>query len=315
MATRKTETRSFEVRAAADDDFALTGYAALFNSGKQRPWRIHRNDCARRVRPFAGGQGRSEIYFSITALNKMLARTKNAFALCCPQTTDGLKFHAQLDKGSPLHVEIYRAVKSGALPDECSFAFCVGPEGQVWNSERTKRTLTDVELLDCAVVSNPAYEGTSVDARDLRAITDTAELLARVAAMPGEWARQERIHQANLAVLARRSDTDDSEPEDEGDYTDEMQKAIHERFGSTRSGAHPAHFLVRYDSKRCYTRHLDSDTRCKFTYQRDDSDESYDFGDVEPDSDYAGEIGDRSQIALDDERLRIRCAIAAGRTR
>jgi HK97 family phage prohead protease len=311
----KTERRSFQMRAA-DNDFKLEGYAATFG--------MESNDLGGFKEIVAPGAfarslaAKTDIHATVQHnFGALLGRTKNG-SLSLVEDQRGLKFSIQLDKNSTLHKEVYNNVRSGLL-DECSFTFCVEPEGQVWSADGKTRTLTDVDLIEVAIVALPAYPGTSADARSIAATADSAALLARVQAMPGEWARQERIHQASIAV-ATRSDTDNSEPEGEEDFTDEMQEAIAERFGSTRSGAHPAHYLVRYDQKRCYTRHLDSDTRCKMSYERDE-DGAYSFGECEPDTDYC-EPDDRSRARqatarelVADENLRIRMANAAGRTR
>jgi HK97 family phage prohead protease len=316
MTQPKTETRSFQIRAAKDNDFKLEGYAATFGTES--------NDLGGFKEIVAPGAfarslaAQADIHATVQHnFGSLLGRTKNG-SLTLEEDQRGLRFSIQLDKNSTLHKEVYNNVRSGLL-DECSFTFCVGPEGQVWSADGKKRTLTDVDLIEVAIVALPAYPGTSADARST--VVANSDLLARVRNMPADWARQERVHEINLRIIADRNAPAAqvrSVEDDEDDLTDEIQKALHERFGSTRSGAHPAHFLVRFDAARCYTRHLDSDTRCRMTYQRDDTDDSYDFGECEPDCDYAGETGDRSlaaQQAQDDEALRIRMAIAAGRTR
>jgi HK97 family phage prohead protease len=321
MTQPKTETRSFELRAAKNAEFVLTGRAVSYNQ-------VSSNELAPGVREqFAPGaftkslaEGRGTdlvclLNHDMTGLP--LGRVSNQ-TLTVSDGDEGLDFRCQLDKTNPAHVAVYASVKRGDI-SQCSFSF-ISPvddfaPGKYNGADCVIRTVSSAELIDVSVVTLPFYgdDATSVAARSAAAAA-TSELLAKVQAMPGEWARQERIHQANIAVLSTRADDYDSDPDTEPDYTEEMQKAIHERFGSTRSGAHPAHYLVRYDAARCYTRHLDSDTRCRMAYTRNDKDD-YDFGECEPDCDYAGEIGDRSQIAQDDEHLRIRMANAAGRTR
>ncbi|MGA8490407.1 MAG: HK97 family phage prohead protease [Terriglobales bacterium] len=314
--TQQKETRSFEVRAAKGKDFVLEGRAVSYNT-------VSTSELAPGVREqfapgaftksLASGRGTDLVCllnhdFKGLPLGRVSNRT-----LQVSDGPEGLDFSCQLDKTNPAHVAVFASVSRGDICS-CSFTFTDPVDVFTQGENCTLRTVTSAELWDVSVVTLPFYgdDATNVAARSAAAVSNS-ELLAKVLALPEQWAREERIHKANVAVASTRSDTDDSDPDVEEDYTEEMQKAIHERFGSTRSGAHPAHFLVRYDAARCYTRHLDSDTRCRMAYQRDDTDESYTFGECEPDADYSGEIGDRSQIAQDDENLRRRMAIAAGR--
>jgi len=316
----KTESRSFEVRAAKGKDFVLEGRAVSYNqvsSNELAPGCREQFAPGAFTKSLAEGRGTDLVCLLNHDMQALpLGRVSNK-TLQVSDGKDGLDFCCQLDKTNPAHQAVFASVSRGDI-SQCSFSFTepvdVFTPGTYEGEDCTVRTVTSAELIDVSVVTLPFYGGdaTSVAARAAAAV-DNSGLLAKVLALPEQWAREERIHKANVAVLSTRSDTDDSDPDTEQDYTEEMQKAIHERFGSTRSGAHPAHFLVRYDAARCYTRHLDSDTRCRMAYNRDDTDESYTFGECEPDADYSGEIGDRSQIAQDDENLRIRMAIAAGR--
>jgi uncharacterized protein len=319
MKQPKIEVRGFSVRATGDDSaFVLEGYAATFGT-RSAPIGGQFYEI---IAPGAFSdalENNPDIHATVQHnFNTLLGRTKNG-SLTLEQDDKGLRFSIALDKNSSLHREVFNNVKSGLL-DECSFSFneCVDTwEPATKECPLPTRTITKCGLFEIAAVALPAYSGTSVDARSAVA---NSGLLAKVQALPALWEQQSRAHAIALEI-SRSANTPAaqvrSSEDGEDDLTDEIQKALAERFGSTRSGQHPAHFLVRYDATRCYTRHLDSDTRCRMEYTRNDEDD-YDFGDVEPDCDYSGETGDRSvaaQAAQNEENLRHKMAIAAGRTR
>ncbi len=313
------QARSFEVRAAGDD-FALVGRAVKYNS-------VSSNELMPGVREMiAPGAFSAHLatkpdvvcLFNHNIRGSLPLGRLSSGTLTLSDSADGLSFRCVLDKNNTQHKDVYASVKRGDIK-ECSFSFAPTDETQEtgeYNGEQCSvRVIRAAQIYDVSVVTDPFYgQGDTNVAARAAADASWSAFLKRILDMPSDWKRSERIHAAGLAVAAgQRSDDDDNEVDDGSDYTDEMQEAIGERFGSTRSGAHPAHFLVRYDATRCYTRHLDSDTRCRMTYKRDDTDKSYSFGECEPDSDY--EPDQRSQAALDDERLRIRMANAAGRSK
>jgi HK97 family phage prohead protease len=80
----------------------------------------------------------------------------------------GLKFVCTLNDSS-VSTDCYANLKSGILK-ECSFAFTVNPNGESWSTlpdGKMLRTLKDLKLWDCAVVTSPAYQGTSAAARNV----------------------------------------------------------------------------------------------------------------------------------------------------
>lgn len=82
----------------------------------------------------------------------------------------GLQFTCKLNPENSQHKDLYSLVRAGTL-SECSFAFTVNPGGDSWNdaTQPPTRTLRSVKLLDCSVVTAPAYPSTQVDARGLSA--------------------------------------------------------------------------------------------------------------------------------------------------
>lgn len=174
---RKFESRictGSELRTSQGDEMALVGYAATFgvlshDLGGFRE-RIQRGAFDRSLRE----------QHDVRALlnhdpNFVLGRT-SAGTLQLEQDDKGLKFRCQLDRNQQSHRDLHSSVKRGDVC-ECSFCFRVpGPSCDVWDEgtdERgahfARRTLLDVDLLDCSVVCAPAYPGTSVSARSARA--------------------------------------------------------------------------------------------------------------------------------------------------
>jgi HK97 family phage prohead protease len=171
----KIEQRIFsgvQVRAAAGAAFTLEGIAASYNMPSKPIPMQGGGTFIEYVKP--GAFARSlrnkadvKALFNHSA-NLILGRVKNG-TLTLTDTPAGLAFRVQLNQKMQSHQDLYASVKRGDV-SECSFAFSVAPKGQQWNADYSKRTLTDVDLFDVSVVTNPAYGGgaTSVDARQLR---------------------------------------------------------------------------------------------------------------------------------------------------
>ncbi len=322
MATPKTETRSFQIRAAKDNDFKIEGYAATFGTAADIGGMFKEV-----IAPGAFARSlaaKADIHATVQHdFSQLLGRTTNS-SLELVEDERGLKFSIQLDENVAFHKDTYANVRSGLL-NECSFIFTVEPTGEVWSADAKTRTLTDVSLIEISLVALPCYPGTSADARALAAATDSAALLAKIASLPLLWEQQSRAHaialeisrSANTPAEQKRSADDEISDED----FDDAQEALLEKFGRSANGHAPAHWLVSMSADRCRTLHMDSQVRCRCSYTRDDTDESFDFGDVEPDTDYC-EPDDRStkrlaearQIQADSE-LRQRMANAAGRSK
>lgn len=171
----KTEIRSFELRATADDAFALEGTAVSYDclSGDLGGFR-------ERIMPGAFARSLKsgadvKCLFNHDA-NVVLGRVKSG-TLALHDETDGLKFHVQLDRTSSAHRDLYASVKRGDI-NECSFAFTVAPGGEAFdevtqNGKRfMRRTISDANCIDVSVVTYPAYQnGTFVSARTKHAGT------------------------------------------------------------------------------------------------------------------------------------------------
>ncbi|HWY42634.1 MAG TPA: HK97 family phage prohead protease [Candidatus Sulfotelmatobacter sp.] len=80
----------------------------------------------------------------------------------------GLRFDCTLND-STIARDVYENIQSGIL-SECSFAFTVKPDGEVWSAQpngRMLRTLKNLQLWDASIVTVPAYAGTSAQARNV----------------------------------------------------------------------------------------------------------------------------------------------------
>jgi HK97 family phage prohead protease len=178
--TTKIEKRTLtgvQVRAAAGEAFTLEGIAASYNMPSKPIPRDPSNPRAGTFTEYIapGAFKRSlrskadvKCLFNHSA-NVVLGRVKNG-TLALTDTDTGLAFRVQLNQKMQSHQDLYASVKRGDI-SECSYAFNVAPNGQKWSADYSKRTITDVDLYDVSVVTDPAYAGgaTSVDARQLRA--------------------------------------------------------------------------------------------------------------------------------------------------
>lgn len=165
------ELRSYNAGLRVQDDqFQIVGVAAAYNtlSGDLGGFR-------EKIAPGAFTRALREKQDCRMLLNhdpnKVLGRVKNG-TLKLEDSAEGLRFACQLDENQQWHKDLHAAIKRGDI-DSCSFAFSVAKNGQSVEQstdERGKpvmlRTLRDINLADCSVVTYPAYpNGTRVTAR------------------------------------------------------------------------------------------------------------------------------------------------------
>ena len=218
--TNKLEARTFtgvQLRAAAGNDFSLVGVAASYDTpslpipsgpaGVPFIERLQPGVFARALRE----KQDVKALFNHDA-NYVLGRVKNG-TLQLTDTDAGLAFRVALNPKSQTHQNIYASVRRGDI-DACSFAFLA--KGEKWSKDYTARTLTDVDLLDISVVTNPAYDkGTAVDARS-----------APLYVLPQDWRSR---HLAALTVIERAIAADKQAAADpyrqHRDYLDELAEA------------------------------------------------------------------------------------------
>lgn len=93
--------------------------------------------------------------------SRELANTANG-TLELREDNIGLRFDATIDDAN-----LYEEIRSGKI-NSCSFGFKVNEqEYQEVNSRLEKRYVTDITLLECSLVKNPAYVGSLVESRAL----------------------------------------------------------------------------------------------------------------------------------------------------
>jgi HK97 family phage prohead protease len=135
----------------------LTGYAALWNVWSEDlggfKEKINRGTFARGVRQ------------DVRALfnhnpNFVLGRTKSG-TMALKEDHKGLHYEIDLPDTQAAS-DLRKSIKRGDV-NQSSFSFSTREDS--WNSERTERTLLDVDLYDVSPVTFPAYTQTSVSAR------------------------------------------------------------------------------------------------------------------------------------------------------
>jgi HK97 family phage prohead protease len=162
-----------EQGAAGDPEFTLRGLAASFNQPSKdlggfreiiKPGAfktaLDAKDCDVRM------------LFNHDA-NRVLGR-QSAGTLKLSETPEGLAFSCRLDKNNSEHRNLWSSVKRRDI-DSCSFAFNVPADGsgEDWTEGTdedgkrcTIRSIKNFErVFDVSVVTNPAYNSTSVSAR------------------------------------------------------------------------------------------------------------------------------------------------------
>lgn len=96
----------------------------------------------------------------------ILARTRNK-SLELKTDDKGLFIRAEL-LDTQDNIDMYKRIQAGLI-DKMSFAFTVKADGQEWERGKVpKRTIKKFDrIFDVSIVSEPAYDGTSVFARSL----------------------------------------------------------------------------------------------------------------------------------------------------
>lgn len=145
-------------------EIRVSGYAAVFNQ-EANIGGYFREVIAPGA--FTDAVGRDDVVFLINHEGLPLARTRSG-TLTLVQDSIGLRMETVLDADDPDVKSIVGKMKRGDL-DKMSFAFL--PEVQEWDEtgEIPLRTIIRASLRDVSIVTNPAYEGTSIGLRSLEA--------------------------------------------------------------------------------------------------------------------------------------------------
>ncbi len=162
------ETRFLNIRAeqsAENKDLILCGRAIVFN----KPTVIHDPFLGDYNEVILSGALESTDLTDVRLLynhdaNKVpLARTPKTLELSVDN--EGLNFKAILPNTETAK-EVYTAVERGDLSG-CSFAFTVPDGGDTYDPETNTRTISKInKVYECSIVVFPAYQETSVEARN-----------------------------------------------------------------------------------------------------------------------------------------------------
>ena len=157
MVKNKKEIRLLDVRASADEEMTIEGYAVIFDSPATHYWTetVERNafdECD--MNDVCMKYNHEDNYL-------LLARTRNK-SLTLEVDDKGLKIKAKLiDTNS--NRDIYKSIQAGLL-DKMSFAFTVAEDK--WDYENNTRIIKKIDkLFDVSVVDVPFYDSTEIFAR------------------------------------------------------------------------------------------------------------------------------------------------------
>lgn len=182
---------NFEIRAGVEDEAGALyaeGLATPFNT----PTVLYSFDGVDYkeiidARAFEGAD-MSDVIFNYNHGGKVVARTRNG-TLSLSVEADGLRARARLD-GTEEGKRLYEEIKGGYI-DRMSFAFTVAESS--YNVETHTRTILKVKkVYDVAAVDIPAYDTTSISARNSFAVEIAKEENAAAAAS----LRKEVLHTA-----------------------------------------------------------------------------------------------------------------------
>ncbi|MGG7567895.1 HK97 family phage prohead protease [Rhodovulum sp. DZ06] len=165
-----------EIRAEGGT-VAVTGYAAVFGEVADIAGYFDE-----RIAPgaFAAALTRGDdVTFLINHDGLPLARTRSG-TLRLSEDDRGLRMETELDPDDPDVQAILPKMKRGDL-DKMSFAFVATRQSWDETGEKPLRTVEEVRLYDVSIVTEPAYGGTEIGLRALRAARGAGEAAAHAA--------------------------------------------------------------------------------------------------------------------------------------
>lgn len=168
------QTRMTEMRMTANgDSMILEGYAATYDS----PTILYEIDGIKYKEVIDRGAFDAMnskdccLKYNHSDSVPILARTRGGSLELYPDEI-GLRFKATLFD-TQVARDVYTLVKSGGL-DKCSFAFTINEESYD-RQTRTRHIKSIDKLFDVAIVDIPAYDSTSVHARDFFSLENEKE--------------------------------------------------------------------------------------------------------------------------------------------
>lgn len=165
MISKDREYRHFavELRAAAEGEMIVEGYAARFNESTVL-YSFDGIDYREVIERSAFDScNMNDVVMNYNHSGKPVARTKNNTLQLNVDDT-GLKIRADLS-GTEEGRRLYEEIKGGYI-DKMSFAFHVDNGGDSYDKDTHTRHINTVQrLYDVAAVNQPAYDTTSIYAR------------------------------------------------------------------------------------------------------------------------------------------------------
>lgn len=165
----KTEQRTmvpvqsrFETRAADNGDLYIEGYFSVFNS----PYQLW-DGVTEQIAPGAFSETLGEDIRALTNHDTTLVLGRNkSGTLDLREDSHGLWGSVRINQDDVDAMNLYRRVQRGDV-DQCSFGFFIESERRdVLSDGSVEYTIEKVRLLEVSVVTFPAYEATSVSARE-----------------------------------------------------------------------------------------------------------------------------------------------------
>lgn len=168
LMNEKIEKRSFNLSEVneSSDGLLVRGLVNKSGAWSQTLYDKHGKPFIERVMPnvFARALQRAKDVKLLNEHDKnmLLARTKDG-TLQLTETSRGLEMEANLVP-SKLSEHIHASIKRGTLSN-MSFGMVVLDD--VWTKEKgvNQRSITDLALYECSIVSDPAYEDSTIEAR------------------------------------------------------------------------------------------------------------------------------------------------------
>lgn len=178
------EVRSLDISPMAANDRMISGYALKFNTVSNL---IRSKDQSFFEIIMPGAITEQFIYnqdvkcfFNHCEDSGILARSnkgKGSLSLTVDSTGVFYSFKA---KNSPLDEQVYQSIKAGDITGS-SFAFTVAEGGDKWErsgNQLIRRIYKIGGFWDVSPVVNPAYNSSSVSARNIQQVTNTEDLRA-----------------------------------------------------------------------------------------------------------------------------------------
>lgn len=157
-----------ETRASVMDNpkgSIISGYAATFHTEA-----VIAGEFVEKIQPgaFARSLRENDVVFLLHHDNgRVLARMSNG-TLKLAEDAKGLRYELTVDPSTPDGQAVMGLVGRRDLK-ECSFGFSVRAESWEDGNRLPVRTLTDINLAECSIVTWPAYSNTTAALRSLEA--------------------------------------------------------------------------------------------------------------------------------------------------